>query len=106
MSWFLNCQVRALCGANASFDVILAKDRFWLSIVGVPINERQTKMLALQVDEFLNDFKGNLTTAEWAGMAKCSSDTTPQDINSLIGHKALAGNSEGGRNATDRLIAE
>ena len=68
MSWFLDCLERALHSAEVSLDVILAKARFWQSIAGVPINERQAKMLALLLD----DFKGNLTTAKWARIAKCS----------------------------------
>ena len=101
MLWFLGCLERALYRADASLDVILARARFWQSIAGVPINERQVKMLSLLLDEF----KGNLTTAKWARIAKCSRDTAQQDINDLIGHKILAGSSEGGRSATYRLIA-
>ena len=36
MSWFLECLERAFSSADASLDVILAKDRFSQSIVGVP----------------------------------------------------------------------
>ncbi len=94
MSWFLGCLERALHSAEVSLDVILAKARFWQSTAGVPINERQVKMLALLLD----DFKGNLTAAKWARIGKCSRDTAQQDINDLIGHNILARSSEGGRN--------
>ena len=52
MSWFLGCLERALHRAEVSLDVILAKARFWQGIAGVPINERQAKMLALLLDDF------------------------------------------------------
>ena len=65
MSWFLECLERALSSADASLDVILAKGRFWQSILGVPINECQAKMLP----HLLDGFQGNLTTAKWARIA-------------------------------------
>ena len=102
MSWFLDCLERSLQSAEVSLDVILAKARFWQRIAGVPINERQAKMLTLLLD----NFKGNLTTPKWARIAKCSRDTAQQDINDLIGHGTLARRSEGGRGASYRLTAE
>ena len=102
MSWFLDCLERSLQSAEVSLDVILAKARFWQRIAGVPINERQAKMLTLLLD----NFKGNLTTPKWARIAKCSRDTAQQDINDLIGHGILARNSQGGRGASYRLTAE
>lgn len=102
MSWFLDCLERNLPSAEVSLDVILAKARFGQSIAGVPINERQAKMLALLLD----DFKGNLTTAKWARIAKCSREAAQQDIDDLIDHKILARNPEVGRSATYRLIAK
>ena len=102
MSWFLHCLERTLHSAEVSLDVILAKARFWQSIAGVPINECQAKMLALLLD----DFKGNLTTAKWARIAKCSREAAQQDIDDLIDQKILARNPEGGRSTTYRLIAK
>ncbi len=102
MSWFLDCLERSLQSAEVSLDVTLAKARFWQRIAGVPINERQAKMLTLLLD----NFKGNFTTAKWARIAKCSRDTALQDINDLIGHGILARRSEGGRGASYRLTAE
>ena len=54
----------------------------------------------------LDGFQGNLTTAKWARIAKCSRDTAQQDINGFIGHGILARKSEGSRSTTYRLIAK
>ena len=102
MAWFLGCLERALHSADASLDVILAKARFWESVADVPINDRQAKMLTLLLD----NFKGNLTAAKWARIAKCSRDIAQQDINDLVCHKILARCSGGGRSTTYRLIAK
>ena len=102
MSWFLGCLERSLQSAEVSLDVILAKARFWQRIAGVPINERQAKMLTLLLD----NFKGNLTTAKWARIAKCSRDTAQKDINDLICHGILARSSEAARSTAYRLTAE
>ena len=100
MSWFLDCLERALHRADASLEAILTKARFWHSIADVPINYQQARMLTLLLD----DFKGKLTTAKWARIARCSQDNAQRDIDDLIGHGMLARNSEGGRGASYRLI--
>ena len=102
MSWFLGCMERALVRADASLDATMTKARFWQSIASVPINYQQARMLALLLD----DFKGKLTTAKWARMARCSLEGAQRDIDDLIGHGILARNSEGGRGASYRLIAK
>ena len=100
MSWFLDSLEHALHRTYMSLDTILAKARFWQRIADVPINYQQARMLTLLMD----DFKGKLTTAKWARIAKCSHDDAQRDIDDLIGHGILARNSEGGRGASYRLI--
>ena len=102
MSWFLDCLERSLHRADASLDAILTKARFWQSIADVPINYQQAKMLTLLLD----DFKGKLTTAKWASIARCSQDNARRDIDDLIVHDILARNSEGSRGASYRLIPQ
>ena len=80
---------------------ILARARFWHIVADVPINERQIKVLSLLMD----DFKGNLTVARWARIAKCSHDTAAQDINDLTGRGILVRTAEGGRSTSYRLVA-
>ena len=102
MSWLLDCLERTLHSAEVSLDVILAKARLWQSIADVPINYQQAKMLTLLLD----DFKGKLTTAKWARIARCSQDNAQRDIDDLIVHGILAPNSEGSRGASYRLIPQ
>ena len=102
MSWFLGCLERALHRADASLEAILTKARFWQSIADVPINYQQARMLTLLLD----DFKGKLTTAKWARIARCSQDNAQRDIDDLIGHGILARNSEGRRGTSYRLITK
>ena len=102
MSWFLGCLERALYRADACLDATMAKARFWQSITDVPINYQQARMLALLLD----DFKGKLTTAKWARIARCSYENAQRDIDDLIGHGILARNSEGRRGASYRLTAK
>ena len=99
--WFLGCLERALHSADASMTAILARARFWHIVADVPINERQIKVLTLLMD----DFKGNLTVARWARIAKCSHDTAAQDINDLTGRGILVRTAEGGRSTSYRLVA-
>ena len=74
MSWFLGCLERALVPSRRSpWTPSMAKARFWQSITDVPINYKQARMLTLLLD----DFKGKLTTAKWARIAKCSHDKRP-----------------------------
>src|SRR5207302_8239367 len=45
MDWFLGCLGRAIDGAQETLGAVLAKARFWESVRGVPLNERQTLIL-------------------------------------------------------------
>ena len=98
----MDCLERTLHNVEISLDVILTKARFWQSIADVPINYQQARMLTLLLD----DFKGKLTTAKWARIARCSQDNAQRDIDDLIGHGILAHNSEGRRGASYRLISQ
>ena len=80
---------------------IRARARLWHTVADVPINERQIKVLTLLMD----DFRGNLTVARWARIAKCSHDTAAQDINALTGRGILVRTAEGGRRTSYRLVA-
>ena len=90
----------ALYKADSCLDTTMTKARFWQSIADVPINYQQARMLTLLLD----GFKGKLTTAKWARIARCSHASAQRDIDDLIGHGILARNSEGGRGDSYRLI--
>ena len=102
MFWFVDCLGRAIESAEVTLDSTLAKGRFWARITGIPINERQSKVLSL----LLGDFKDNLTATKWAKLAKCSHDTALRDINALIDHGILARGPEGGRSTNYVLVNE
>ena len=100
MIWFVDCLGRAIENADATLDATLAKGRFWRRIAGVPINERQSKVLNL----LLGDFKGNLTSSKWAKLTKCSTDTALRDITALVDQGILARSAEGGRSTNYYLV--
>jgi len=96
MEWFLGCLGRAIDGAQTTLAAVLAKARFWESIAGVPINERQRLVL----NRLLDGFEGKLTTSKYAKLAKCSQDTALREILSLVEHSILVRSPEGGRSTS------
>ena len=101
MDWFLQCLGRAIDGAQSILGSVLAKARFWESVQGIALNERQTLVL----NRLLDDFEGKLTTSKYATVAKCSQDTALRDILPLVGRGILVRNPEGGR-STSYSLAE
>jgi Fic family protein len=101
MEWFLGCLGRAIEGAQTTLAAILAKARFWESIAGVAINERQRLVL----NRLLDGFQGKLTTSKYAKLAKCSQDTALRDIVPLVERGILIRGSERGR-STGYILAD
>jgi Fic family protein len=93
MMWFLECLGRAVDGAQTMLGAVLAKARFWESLNGVAINERQRLVL----NRLLDGFEGKLTTSKYATLAKCSQDTALRDILPLVERGVLVRGEEGGR---------
>jgi len=93
MDWFLGCLGRAIDGAQTTLAAVLSKARFWESIAGVAINERQRMVL----NRLLDGFEGKLTTSKYAKLAKCSPDTALRDIMALVEHGILIRGTERGR---------
>ncbi len=93
LAWFLDTLHRAIGQAQLTLDAVLAKARFWQGVAGVPINERQVKLL----NRLLDGFDGKLTSSKWAAIAKCSPDTALRDINELVVRGVLRKASAGGR---------
>lgn len=100
MVWFVGCLGRSIESAEATLDATRHKGRFRERIAGVPMNERQGKVIA----RLLDGFEGKLTTAKWARLAKCSHDTALRDITGLVERGVLARNPGGGRSASYRLV--
>jgi Fic family protein len=101
MEWFLGCLGRAIDGANEILGAVLAKARFWESVRGVPLNERQ----GLVLNRLLDGFEGKLTTSKYARLAKCPQDTALRDILALLERGILVRGPEGGR-STSYALAE
>ena len=101
LSWFLGCLLRAVQGADAMLVGVLDKAQFWQRWAGIPLNERQISMLNRLLDGV---FKGSLTNAKWAALAKCSADTALRDINDLLARGVLRRLEGGGRSTGYELV--
>ena len=99
MTWFLTCLERAIDQAEITLGAVLAKARFWQAHAGIPINERQQRLL----NRLLDGFDGKLTTSKWAKIATCSQDTAYRDILDLIAKGMLAREDAGGRTTSYAL---
>ena len=93
---------RAIEEAQHTLATVLSKARFWESVAGLQLNERQRKVLNLLLD----DFEGNLTTSKWAKLTKCSQDTATRDIAYLIEQGVLVRNRVCGRSTSYALKAQ
>jgi len=96
LMWFLTNLHTAVDQAHETLNEILTKARFWQRWAGIPLNERQLKMLNMLLD----GFDGKLTSRKWAGITKCSADTTLRNINELIAHGTLRKSNSGGRSTS------
>ncbi len=97
--WFIGCLDRAFDGAETILASVMRKARFWESVAGQPLNERQRKVL----NRLLDGFEGKLTNAKWAAITKASSDTALRDINDLIQRGILVKDLAGGRSTSYSL---
>ena len=100
LSWFLGALGRAVASAHATLDVVLAKARRWRRWAGLPLNERQAKLLNCLQD----GFDGKLTSRKWAAIAKCSADTALRDITHLLELGVLKTSPGGGRSTGYELV--
>ena len=99
LEWFLACLLRAVQGADQTLAQVLAKARFWQHWVGLPINNRQIKLL----NRVLDGFDGKLTSSKWAAIGKCSQDTALRDITELVEHGVLKKSAASGRSTSYEL---
>lgn len=99
IQWFLNCLINALQATEATLVKVLFKADFWAKHSKTLLNERQSKILNMLMDEF----EGNLTSSKWAKIVKCSKDTAVRDINDLIDKDILQKEPAGGRSTNYEL---
>jgi Fic family protein len=97
--WFIGCLDRAFDGAETILGSVMRKARFWDSIAGQPLNERQRKV----INRLLDGFEGKLTNAKWAALAKTSPDTALRDISDLVQRGILVKDAAGGRSTSYSL---
>lgn len=102
MGWFLACLGRAIDEAETTLASVLSKARFWQQIKGVPLNERQHRVL----HRLLDGFEGKVTTSKWAKLARCSQDTALRDITALVDHGILVRGAAGGRSTSYSLALQ
>jgi Fic family protein len=100
LTWFLECLLRALDGADETLSLVLAKARYWRVWAGMPMNERQVKLL----NRLLDGFDGRLTSSRWGSMAKCSQDTALRDITDLVERGVLMRSQASGRSTCYELV--
>ena len=100
LQWFLACLDRAFDGTEAILANVLRKRRFWETLAGQPLNERQTAV----INRLLEGFEGKMTTSKWAKITKTSTDTALRDIGDLVRRRILVKDNAGGRSTNYLLI--
>jgi Fic family protein len=100
LQWFLDCLSRAFDIADETMNAVMTKARFWETIKGKPLNERQLLVL----NRFLDGFDGKLTSSKWAKLAKCSQDTASRDIDDLVRKGILQRSAAGGRSTSYEIV--
>ncbi len=93
LSWFLGTLGRAVTSAQTTLDAVLVRARFWQRWAGIPLNDRQVKLL----NRVLDGFEGKFTSSKWAAIARCSPDTALRDITQLLELGVLKKSPGGGR---------
>jgi len=99
LAWFLGCLDRALGSAERSMATVLHKARFWQHASRHPLHERQQ----LVITRMLSGFEGFLSSAKYAKLAHCSTDTAWRDIQELLRYGILEKNPGGGRSTSYKL---
>lgn len=102
MVWFLACLGRAIDRSRTTLDAVVEKARFWSRAAGLPLSERQRRVL----NRLLDGFEGKLTTSKWAKLAKCSQDTALRDVTHLLDSGVLVRSPGGGRSTSYDLVKE
>ncbi len=97
--WFLDCLYSALQMTDQTLARVLAKATFWERHRTTPLNARQR----LMINKLFDGFDGNLNTAKWAKITKCSSDTALRDIQNLVALGIMQKKEAGGRSTNYEL---
>lgn len=101
LNWFLGCLGRAIKAAETILENVLYKAEVWSNLKGLPINHRQK----IIITKMLDDFKGPMTNAKYAKIAKCSGDTALRDIRTLMEYGVLTKNPNAGGRSTSYSLS-
>lgn len=101
LKWFLQTMKSAIRRSENMVERTVQKTLFWQRRRGIPMNERQIKMVNLLWDEF----EGKLTSSKWSKITKSSQATALRDISDLIEKGVLMAADNGGR-STNYLLKE
>ena len=100
LEWFLERLKNAISRSEDMVRCVMRKSLFWQEHRGVPMNERQVKVVNMLWD----GFEGKLTTSKWAKITKTSQATALRDVADLIEKGVLVAATDGGR-STNYLLA-
>jgi Fic family protein len=95
--WFLGCMNRALQGAEQRLGNVLVKAEFWHRHAGLPLSERQRKVINRLLDAGIGGFEGGLTTRKYISLANVSRATAFREIVQLLEWGMIRQNPGGGR---------
>ena len=99
MEWFANAMLKAIEDSLEQTKSIFRKAKFWQDHSDMDFSANQCKIL----NRLFDGFEGNLTTAKWAKICKCSHDTAIRAINDLIQKGVLK--KEGDGKSTHYVLA-
>ncbi len=100
LAWFLGCFGRAIAASEQRLAVVLDKARFWRRYAGLPLTERQLKVVNRLLDTGRGGFEGGLTTRKYVGMTGASRATAFREIENLLTRDILLRRPGGGRSVS------
>lgn len=99
LSWWVACVGRAVAAAMTSLNNTVARAAAWAHLDRLGLNDRQRRVIS----RVLDGFQGNLTTAKYAAMARCSTDTALRDLQGLVAAGVVTPTGGRGRAAAYRI---
>ena len=82
-----------------SLNNTVARAAAWAHLERLGLNDRQRRVIS----RVLDGFQGNLTTAKYAAMARCSTDTALRDLQGLVAAGVVTPTGGRGRAAAYRI---
>lgn len=83
--WFLECLLSSIKNSELVVANILHKAKMWQKFNKISLDDNQRNMINMMLD----GFEGNLTSAKWAKICKCSQDTATRAIKYLMKNSIL-----------------